>query len=75
MPLHRIVSKCTKYVERFNKFGTSDNHDSAVAKALALRQTLEKYEYLKDYERAQLINLAPHTAEEAFCLVPSLKEK
>ena len=62
-------------MERFNKFGSSDNHSAAAAKAFALRQTLEKCDNLKDFERAQLINLAPHKAEEAIILIPSLKDK
>ena len=71
----RIVNKCLKYVERFNKFGSSDNQNAAATKAFSLRQILEKNDNLRDSERSQLINLAPHKAEEAFCLIPSLKEK
>ena len=72
--------KATKdYLETFNKFGVNQNNWKDVAykvKASISPKDKEKNEKkITDLEAALLINLTPQKPEEAFYLIPSLRQK
>ena len=74
--INPILGQTKAYIERFNKYGVPDSKDKLSTKAYDLRTLLWKPEKkLCSFEEAQLIDLLPTSAEEAFSLIPSLKNK
>ena len=74
--INPILGQTKAYIERFNKYGVPDSNEKLSTKAFYLRNLLWKPERkLSSFEEAQLIDLLPTSAEEAFSLIPSLKNK
>ena len=74
--INPILGQTKAYIERFNKYGVPDSNEKLSTKAYYLRNLLWKPERkLSSFEEAQLIDLLPTSAEEAFSLIPSLKNK
>lgn len=69
-----VIYKTMQYVERFNKFGMVDDFNKGASKGSNLKQIIAKIG-LDAEEESFLLNLLPMKAEEAFSLMPSLKEK
>merc|ERR1712137_161976 len=61
-----VFTSTLDYVQKFDKYG------SAIEGAIRIFDNMEGE--LDQFERTALINLLPHTADEAFALVPSLKD-
>ena len=74
--INPILGQTKAYIERFNKYGVPDSNEKLSTKAYYLRNLLWKPERkLSSFEEAQLVDLLPTSAEEAFSLIPSLKNK
>ena len=74
--INQTLGQTKAYIERFNKYGVPDSNEKLSTKAYYLRNLLWKPERkLSSFEEAQLIDLLPTSAEEAFSLIPSLKNK
>ena len=74
--INPILGQTKAYIERFNKYGVPVSNEKLSTKAYYLRNLLCKAERkLSSFEEAQLIDLLPTSAEEAFSLIPSLKNK
>lgn len=63
-----------QYAERFNKYGTNDELTKMASKAMAIRDLMGDAG-LSPTEESLIINLLPLDAEEAFSLIPTLKDK
>lgn len=74
--LNPILSKTKQYAERFNKYGFPETSDKTSTKAIELRKILNPpRNKFSTVEKAQLLDLLPLKAEEAFCLIPSIRDK
>jgi DNA-directed RNA polymerase II subunit RPB4 len=74
--INPILGQTKAYIERFNKYGVPDSNEKLSTKAYYLRNLLWKPERkLSSFEEAQLIDLLPTSADEAFSLIPSLRNK
>lgn len=69
-----VFSKTLEYTERFNKYGIVEDFDKGAQKALRIKNILGNANLDKD-EHSVIINLLPMKVEEAFGLMPSLREK
>jgi hypothetical protein len=69
-----VFGKTLQYAERFNKYGFVDDFEKGAQKGIRIRNILSEGKLDVDEESA-LINLLPLNAEEAFGLMPSLREK
>jgi DNA-directed RNA polymerase subunit F len=67
-----ILRQTKAYIERFNKYGLSEMSTKATDLKNLFNPLKDK---LAHFEEAQLIDLLPLKAEEAYSLIPSLKEK
>ena len=72
--MNLIFSENLQYSERFNKYGISEDLDKMAQKGISIRNLLKEAK-LDQFEEAMLINLLPYDAEEAFSLIPSLRDK
>ncbi|MCQ2815771.1 MAG: Rpb4 family DNA-directed RNA polymerase subunit [archaeon] len=70
-----ILYKTKEYIERFNKYGFQETSEKSSSKAVELRKILEADDKFERVEIAQIIDLLPQSADEAFSLIPSLKLK
>ena len=66
MVVKPTTTKALEYVRR------SSQHRSKQV-ATCVREELAKLDFLTEFEAAQLANISPLDAEEALCLVPSLR--
>ena len=74
--INQTLGQTKAYIERFNKYGVPDSNEKLSTKAYYLRAVLWKPEKkLCSFEEAQLIDLLPTSADEAFSLIPSLRNK
>lgn len=74
--MNSVLTKTKNYAERFNKYGFPETAEKTSAKALNLRSILNTAQRkFTPVEKAQLLDLLPQTAEEAFALIPSLEDK
>ena len=67
-----ILRQTKAYIERFNKYGVPEMSTKATDLKNLFNPLKDK---LAHFEEAQLIDLLPLKAEEAYSLIPSLKEK
>ena len=67
-----ILRQTKAYIERFNKYGLSEMSTKATDLKNLFNPLKDK---LAHFEEAQLIDLLPLKAEEAYSLIASLKEK
>jgi hypothetical protein len=72
--MNYIFNLNLQYAERFNKYGMNDDVQKMAEKGIAIRELLGDAG-LDASEETLIINLLPLDAEEAFSLIPSLKEK
>ena len=74
--MNSVLSKTKQYAERFNKYGFPETTEKTSTKALDLRQILNTpQKKFTPAETAQLLDLLPQNASEAFALIPSLRAK
>ena len=74
--MNSVLSKTKQYAERFNKYGFPETTEKTSTKALDLRQILNTpQKKCTPAEKAQLLDLLPQNASEAFALIPSLRAK
>lgn len=74
--LNPILSKTKQYAQHFNKYGFPETSDKTSTKAIELRKILNpSRNKFSTVEKAQLLDLLPLKAEEAFCLIPSIRDK
>lgn len=74
--MNSVLTKTKNYAERFNKYGFPETTEKTSNKALNLRSILNTAQRkFTPVEKAQLLDLLPQTAEEAFTLIPSLEKK
>ena len=69
-----IVKVTKEYLNTFNRYNLSSGSNITEI-PYKIRQALDKNKIFSAVESAQLMDLAPTTAEEAFLLIPSLKKK
>ena len=69
-----VLEKTNQYIEKFNKYGTHETIEKASSLALELWNIVDKPEF-NNFEKVQLLDLAPVSADEAFSLIPSLRTK
>ena len=69
-----VFTQTLEYAERFNKYGFVDDFEKGAQKGIRIRNILAEAKLDQD-EESMIINLLPMKAEEAFGLMPSLKEK
>uniref|UniRef100_A0A7S3EJM0 RNA polymerase Rpb4/RPC9 core domain-containing protein n=1 Tax=Rhodosorus marinus TaxID=101924 RepID=A0A7S3EJM0_9RHOD len=63
-----VFRRSLAYTENFDRVRELENTQ-------AIRERLDRQRELHPYERAQLVNLLPDTAEEAKSIIPSLQDK
>jgi len=65
-----------QYSERFiSKYGYNTEKDALSNKIVSINKLFQNYGNLSDVEKQMLTNLLPLQAEEAYELIPTLKEK
>ena len=73
--IDQIFKKTLNYFERFNKVNF-ESFEKNSQRSQEIRRILEENDLnLSSVEKSQLINLLPQKANEAFTLIPSLREK
>jgi len=72
--MNQIFNLNLQYAERFNKYGISEDLTKMAEKGVAIRELIGDAG-LDQFEECLIINLLPLDANEAFSLIPSLKEK
>lgn len=72
----QFFNSSLQYSERFiSKYGYNTDKEALSNKLVSITKLFQNYDNLNDVEKPLLTNLLPLQAEEAFELIPTLKEK